>query len=165
MIKLPLDDTTVAKILNGEKTQIIFALRPHPFYEKGYWRWMGSSWSNDITSIPCTKRLYYSCPYGRVGESIYVKESFAYGGDKKIIFKNDSVEKLKWRNASDLPASAIRLLLNIKHIKLTRITYLTEDDAKKQGYKYLSEWRADFGEMFWDSNPWVWVINFNTIKR
>lgn len=85
----------------------------------------------------------------------------------------------KWRPSIHMPRWASRILLEITDIRVERLQDICEDDAKGEGYPVLQEenvphpknwfellWdsinaKRGFG---WDSNPWVWVIEFKRLE-
>lgn len=110
-------------------------------------------------------------------------------GDQEIL---DQFEESKWRPPIHMPKAATRLWLKIKSIKGERLQEISEKDAKaegimqgKNGYyldylnkhswsiqhtelpidSFKSLWKSIHGEESWDSNPWVWVIDFERIKK
>jgi hypothetical protein len=95
----------------------------------------------------------------------------------------------RWRPSIHMPKSRARIWLQITSIKVERLQDISEDDAiaegidgaeDRMGYKdYLDQnsatfhpklsfeslWESINGAESWDSNPWVWVIEFKQIKK
>lgn len=143
-----------------------------------------------------------SCPYGQVGDVLWVRETFAkiksletgltyslpkadfeYYKDKLI-----QGEKVKWKSSIHMPKEACRLFLQIKSIRVEMLNDITEGDACLEGvelmdtnrYKdyidkhnsvissrisFATLWQSINGEESWNSNPWVWVIEFERIEK
>lgn len=101
---------------------------------------------------------------------------------------------LKWKPSIHMPKEAARLFLQIKDIRVERLRDISESDAIGEGIEclgnsasgipiwkeyFLSDINANFapensfrslwkkinGEDSWNSNPWVWVIEFKKIER
>ena len=139
------------------------------------------------------------CPYGEVGDVLWVRETFNsdYGFKDMegnvvppgILYKakvSSLPNGLKWKPSIFMPKSIARIWLQITSIKVERLKDISEEDAiaegvetTKTGYKdYITEgsisdaywsfyslWYKINGRESWDSNPWVWVIEFKQIKK
>lgn len=92
-----------------------------------------------------------------------------------------------WRNAADMPKFASRALLEIADIRIERVQDITAANAQAEGSplqismtkRYPSftkacgeviEWFKGYWNLkhskldSWESNPWVWVIDFKLIE-
>ncbi len=92
-----------------------------------------------------------------------------------------------WRPSIFMPRWASRILLEIVNIRVERLQDITESDAEKEGmtvkkvnipqpgfkvgdplesyrdvFKFL--WNSINGKYPWESNPWVWVIEFKKFE-
>ncbi|NCB67132.1 MAG: hypothetical protein EOM48_13340 [Bacilli bacterium] len=92
------------------------------------------------------------CPYGRVGDRLYVKERFAYWIGRNAVAYSDmchkSIEDIewedevnisniaeggKWKSPLFMPRWASRITLEITDIRVERVNEITEDDAIAEG--------------------------------
>lgn len=160
------------------------------------------------------------CPYGKVGDSLWVRETFRYaifglgcGGkaagveykiDGRIKFlakaqkyarqknnKDKMRQHARWRSSRFMPKWAARIWLEITGIGVERVQEITDRDACMEGVdrKLLPYDAADpekaylydgttiklFRELWdflnakrgfgWESNPWVWVIEFKKVNK
>lgn len=123
----------------------------HIFYHK-----------TDESNEGCAKLI--RCPYGTVGDRLYVKEAhYLYGSWSKVLVKGT----VRWRFAYDqsegvrfcdnppdniktariqqgwflrsplfMPQWAARLWLELTEVRVERVQEITEEDAKKEGIEY-----------------------------
>jgi len=91
------------------------------------------------TDVDDSAMFEIKCPYGEVGDIIWVKETWAIhekavGG---IIFKARCPEKLAaiktWRSSRFMPRAAARLFLKVKDVRVERLREITEADARLEG--------------------------------
>lgn len=93
---------------------------------------------------------------------------------------------LKWRPSIHMPRWASRITLEIVDIRAERVQEISEADAEAEGIhllglpeterhnhprKHIVAFRAIWDSINakkgfgWDTNPWVWVIEFGLIKK
>lgn len=76
-----------------------------------------------------------------------------------------------------MPRWASRINLEITGVRVERLQEISVSDAIAEGYdgsiqspvdpsiKWYSDlWESINGSGSWDTNPWVWVVNFRRIK-
>ncbi|EAM8300652.1 hypothetical protein R212_24820 [Salmonella enterica] len=98
----------------------------------------------------------------------------------------------RWTPSIHMPRWASRILLEITNVRVERLNSISEQDALSEGidrerleesqdnydciadhnmtgrptatgaFKYL--WESIYGEENWQSNPWVWVIEFKRVE-
>jgi len=84
------------------------------------------------------------CPYGNVGDLLWVRETFAkascifHGGNKfsHYVYKadNDPLHNhFKWKSSIHMPKEAARIILEITDIRIERLNDISEDDAIAEG--------------------------------
>jgi hypothetical protein len=100
----------------------------------------------------------------------------------------------KWKPSIHMPREAARIFLRVTNVRIERLQDISEDDARAEGMEseeYLEyyEWavsvappgsilptiRSAFAGLWdklnarrgygWDTNPWVWVIEFERITK
>jgi hypothetical protein len=133
------------------------------------------------------------CPYGRIGDILWVRETFAEIGcigwpiDKfEYAYRADFAHNNgkwegyadmcfeKWKPSIFMPRSASRILLRISKIRVERLQEISEEDAMAEGVdclfsidainKYQQLWNKINGERAWIANPWVWVVEFESLS-
>lgn len=116
-----------------------------------------------------------------VGETVYVKESYAdlypatIGDNRRIAYKaTDTTIVTKWQTPLFMPESLSRIKLQIVRVGCERVHDISAIDVINEGVwsKYFTcvdnnwfrKWQARWihvnGQASWNSNPWVWVYEF-----
>jgi hypothetical protein len=133
-------------------------------------------------NIVADQEIYFKCPYGKIGDLLYVREAWGWYTEKqgdylpKIIYKASSTENfVKWKPSIHMPKKYARLWLEIVGIKVERLQDITVEDIHSEGIgwddqygclpNFVKLWdsinkKRGFG---WDVNPWVWVIEFKKL--
>lgn len=195
MFKAPL----VRAILSGQKTQTRRVMKAQPVDDSmhqsvdaptrgsnGEWTW----WAGNHT-----QGIYHSakCPFGKIGDRIYVRETFAHHPEyPQVAFRADGEEfedadgflwRPKWTPCLLMPKSAARIWLEITGLRVERLQDISEADAHAEGCDYVGMtptgedngsaihgpggfadlWESTGGD--WAANPWVWVIDFKRVEK
>lgn len=146
----------------------------------------------------------FMCPYGNVGDRLWVRESFfipdaPYAEQQRdlISYKADethptALKYTGWRPSIHMPRWASRITLEITNVRVERLHDISGEDAKAEGVE--KGWFGDlsmmpdsmtskgvfpnechrygFGVLWdkingktapWESNPWVWAVEFRRI--
>lgn len=146
-------------------------------YQPGDILWVRETWLREDCTPDCAGREDENeCPFNRVGNACYgYKAQYLTGGD---IF-------IKWRPSIHMPKEAARIFLRVTYVRVEQVQDITEADADAEGAAFYSPkfktdvatipWRmttsrtkfcALWDSIYakrgygWDSNPWVWVIEF-----
>ncbi len=111
---------------------------------------------------------------------------YQYKADMATIREDDVTKHSpwgKWRPSIHMPRWACRLFLKVKDIRVERVQDITEEDAEAEGAQEMhlddlgQTWkthRRGFQTLWdtinakrgylWDTNPWVWRIEFEVMK-
>ncbi|HDT2130034.1 TPA: hypothetical protein RCG87_001774 [Enterobacter roggenkampii] len=197
----------VRAILDGRKTQTrrIMKVQPsdgfHPTHNgydldlNAHWYTPGVVDKNGCLQ-PAKKDVFgvadenegYTCPFGAVGDRIWVRETFCAvpdheepAGCSALLYAADGNGPYgKWTPSIHMPRWASRLTLEITGVRVERLRDLSEDDAKSEGITPSSggvlpgwEYRINFRDLWmsiygadnWEANPWVWVIEFKVVPN
>lgn len=117
----------------------------------------------------------------------------ARNGDNKVIYKADVETDLQsihnWKPSIHMPKEAARIFLKVTNVRVERLQDITEEDAFKEGcidyqckigdgkFEDVIEFDLTARDAFidlwdslnakrgysWESNPWVWAIEFEKI--
>jgi hypothetical protein len=124
----------------------------------------------------------------------YISENGNYGQEfveftddnAPVLFDKPQDETLAYvkRPAIFMPREAARLFLEVKSVRVERLQDISEEDVKAEGVSVPPlptctdpslKRRCEFASLWddlcakrgygWDSNPWVWVIEFMRVER
>lgn len=190
----------VKAILDGRKTQTRRIIKSVPATHS-FHGWVTSSirakdegkacWA--IGDSPLLKEpIFLNCPLGKIGDRLYVRETFKAGvcTESTIVYKATHkpsdleegwYEEIKWTPSIHMPRRYSRITLEITNIRVERLNDISNDDAKSEGCWYgrgggtpdkaltpsdqfPTLWEEIYGDGSWSSNPWVWVIEFKKVE-
>lgn len=159
----------VRAIIDGRKTQTrrVMKVQPKQHDHKNYdapWACKSPNYYNtheaDWACWYCGEGIgmdgqsVYRCPFGQVGDRLWVRETFmdltgtgieattgkfegfAYRADTPAGSYGDEVRKeygLKWTPSLHMPRKACRILLEITAVRVERLNDISEEDAKAEG--------------------------------
>jgi hypothetical protein len=122
------------------------------------------------------------CPYGQIGDRLWVKETYSQPGGK-IHFRADEQvdhsEVFKWRPSIFMFRYLSRILLKIEDVRVERLQDISAADCCAEGIPaadaqlgsdaswrlaYQRLWESINGPESWKANPWVWAITFKRIQ-
>ena len=133
------------------------------------------------------------CRYGKKGDILWIRETFArkIHGNRSSEFAykagmNPEQQRYVWKPSIHMPKEACRFILRITKVNVEKVQDITEEEAIKEGvffdegsgYFYVGDdimagsakeafrqlWIKINGEESWNSNPWLWVIDFEVGK-
>lgn len=126
----------------------------------------------------CTKSI--KCPYGQLGDVLYVRETWCktvVEDESEIgyLYKADEIgSRIKWKPSIHMPKEAARIWLQIVEVSVERLKEITQQGAKDEGVKltqtsplssFIALWDRINGTGEFNSNPWVWVVKFKKIPK
>jgi hypothetical protein len=180
----------VRAILDGSKTKTRRVIKPQPRRINdnfdGTWEWKEAGHYYDDLTL--SEALIPNCPYGRVGDRIWVRETWRVLGNRAyeyqqrpqdVRYRADG-ENGYWRSSIYMPRWASRITLEVTDVRVERVQDISEDDARAEGcesglamteggstrtWKFACLWNSinakrGYG---WDVNPWVWSISFRKV--
>jgi hypothetical protein len=166
----------VRAILEGRKTQTRRIVRC-PFGQQGDRLWVRETWALDAY----TGDMQFCIKYRAGGD--YVTER--NGSDEWVPVYQRYIDGCaldnwsRWRPSIHMPRWASRLTLEVTGVMVERLQDISEDDAKAEGVEQLARsagtnCRGAFQHLWdsinkdrapWESNPWVWVVEFRRIDQ
>ncbi len=114
----------------------------------------------------------------RVGNGESCKLAEFYGYKANIANSEDANEP--WKPSIHMPKEAARIWLKVTDVRVERLQDIMEDEpgpnnqVVKEGFDYgcdfIATWnstikKSDFDTYGWDSNPYVWVIEFERCEQ
>ena len=122
------------------------------------------------------------CPFGKVGDRLWVRETFHTDSDEYdccgvgLLYKADCPDKRchpKWTPSTHMPREASRITLEITDVRVERVKDINEVSAVFEGCEFTNHatargnfallWNSIYGQDAWDRNDWVWVVGFKII--
>lgn len=119
-----------------------------------------SGWYCDIGGKGWWQLDELRCPYGKAGERLWVRETFAApwgldykmpGGQSGIFYRADEERKLegdgRWKPAIHMPRAVCRLHLEVTGVRIERLFDITEADCRAEGMLRVGKrWSSDEGQ-------------------
>lgn len=178
----------VRAILDGRKTQTRRVLKPQPEGRESQ-QFSGIAEAREYLGPKNHGKYgayfgwdFIPCPYGRPGDRLWVRETWAYEwegsgcpDDDGILYRatdpgwDDNETGLRWRPSIHMPREFSRITLEITGVRAERLQDISNSDALAEGCPspdiHPREWfvalcQSINGPDLWDANPWVWVIEF-----
>ncbi|MCE3111100.1 hypothetical protein [Yersinia enterocolitica] len=190
----------VNAILSGRKTQTRRIMKVQPenphlglrriiesknSSENGKYFW---SQTDACGTIPRSNT--FSCPLGKPGDQLWVREAFAAGlcTESTLAYrathKTEDLEEgwgetIKWTPSIHMPRWASRINLLITGVRVERLNTISTGDAMAEGYPAEREatggsldawlwfrelWDGIYPDNTLEVNPWCWVINFERME-
>ena len=136
----------------------------------------------------------FKCPFGKVGDHLWVRETWAEAGGSSpelqlyranypthVPSKYENVppsESIRWTPSIHMPRWASRITLEITDIRVERLQAITLGDICKEigcglydfkpathGFSVWEDtWKSIYGQDSWQSNPFVWVVEFKRVE-
>ena len=172
----------VKALLEGRKTQTRRPLKPQPEncqvrQEIGDTRCPFGSVGDRLWVRETYKIMAVSAYSGCVSVEMTINPT---NENEIAVYKygwNGSMDGIKWKPSTFMPRWASRIQLEITDINIQRLQNITEVQAKSEGVNTLCcsenyrdafrrtwDWlHKPFGLAGWDTNPWVWTIEFKRI--
>lgn len=169
------------KVHEGTKTQTRRIVKPQPSRVDAHGSWYAMPSGGE--SLNC-----YDCPYGTVGDRLWVREAWCCGrpalptgrgiiphygpmstvnDSLTVRYKGDWLtgDAPKWRPSIYMPEWACRTWLKLTAVRVERLHDISEEDAKAEGaygYPAYETYRMGFRGL-WESNkihkPGSWDLN------
>ena len=131
-----------------------------------------------------TKLWSARCPYGAPGDLLWLRETWATPtrSDEPVYrADDDTTPGICWRPSIFMPRWASRLTLRITNVRVERVQEITYGACIAEGLDMsdvdyqpgwdVSKW-VDIWDSInakrgysWESNPWVWVVEFEPIHE
>ena len=170
---------------------MVNALNNKPFFGAGFYK---DSDVFEYKGEILTDAVYFKCPY-KPGDILWVRETWCTHEDMADVFENqlrpgyyykaneigkewvNDREIVKWRPSIFMPREAARLFLKVKTVRVERLQDITAHDAIREGMESVMPFDTvdEFKELWdnlnakrgygWDTNPWVWVYEFEKINK
>lgn len=123
-------------------------------------------------------------PPCNTGDILYVRETWhkdvgrymfkANYSDTEKFFRDGKEVQIKWRPSIHMPKEAARLFLRVTDVCVERLQDIDDAGVVSEGMNigdpFDELWDstikpADLPLYGWDANPWVWVIEFERVRK
>lgn len=187
----------VRAILDGRKTQTrrIMKVQPQPcnhanwpdYSPDSQWKSYPNGWccavcANGTTIDHRHHAKGINCPYGAVGDRIWVRETWAEAGasapDLKLYRANypahvpthyenvPPVDEIRWTPSIHMPRWASRILLEVTDVRVERLASISDDDAGKEGYPANPEpYGGGMDKWLWFRQLWDSIYPDQSLKH
>ena len=121
----------VQAIVDGRKTQTRRIVKP--LKDKNF----GCNLSPNEVAGEVNNGDLQNCPFGYVGDQLYVRETFADWGSR-LTYKADKDDGAhcvvkRWTPSIHMPRACARIILEVTNVRVERLIDICESDAKAEG--------------------------------
>ncbi len=127
------------------------------------------------TITPKDSRLWVKETFMR---NPYVSSDYIYRATETDPDRYHTTET-PWKPSIFMHRAASRITLQVTSVRVERLQDISEEDARAEGVRlnstthwateardaYKTLWERINGDGSWQLNPWVWVINFNRVRK
>lgn len=187
MVRAILDGRkTVTRRILAEKDMLDkkWGLDREPYLHKGKWYYDEQTAVDDSRTNELTPK-YHPGDILYVRETWNYNPLNEYGNEtERYIYKatyDGHAGEVGWRPSIHMPKEAARIWLKVTNVRVERLRDITTDQAEAEGVEIENDYRplngeeklyafsqlwagtvkeADIERYGWESNPWVWVIEF-----
>lgn len=181
---------SVRAILDGRKTQTRRVIKSVAYWETIE---MNKDYAVVISKpYELTFRTILRCPFGVPGDRLWVRETWALAvpagssvrAERIPHYKADGEMLPRWKPSIHMPRWASRITLEITGVRVERLQEIKPIDTVAEGVyepklnygkaegPYAIATFANYWDSInakrgypWDSNPWVWVIEFERVDK
>lgn len=100
-----------------------------------------------------TRSIFELCPYGQVGDLLWVRETWAdntpgcesqggYSYRSDHLTGNDGPQEIKWKPSIFMPRAACRIKLKVVNVRIERLKSITPSDAIAEGVTFEQHGRG-----------------------
>lgn len=169
----------VRAILAGNKTQTRRVINPQPNIPES---------AHPVAIYELSRDVLRDCKY-KIGDRLWVREKFSISGNGYFYSdESDGTVNVAWSSPIHMPREASRITLEIVNVRVERLHEIKAMDVISEGVQFerhasferggltpCDEIRAYYAfsdgwnklnakrGFSWESNPWVWVIEFKKI--
>ena len=178
----------VRAILSGDKIQTRRVIKRQPFEWEGHLCYVPRRRMMGHYNLLNGTDIYESNPFGQIGDSLYVRETFcivtgngiqiryrADGPPMQTFYPDEEIPNIKWIPSIHMKRIDSRIDLGIINVRVERLKEISRDDAIAEGIKPYPKMKNEhkqfrnlgwntYGEQSWRLNPWVWVIDFKLLE-
>ena len=170
------------KVHDSTKTQTRRIVKPQPNVVHAIY----ADGSIETERIFRTGDQRIHCPYGQVGDRLWVREALrkkddvmAYADGSPVTQGGLVLPSLGEKNTIPsiyMPKWACRTWLELTEVRVERLQEITETDAIAEGCidaygpdfhagAFRTLWASIHGAGSWERNPWVWVLCLHVCKE
>lgn len=148
-----------------------------PYGQVGDRLWVRETWQGPLVDSEKAYDLFKDpAPYQKVENCVYKAD----GGHAPEYIDFDDNFQQGWRPSIHMPRWASRITLEITDVRVERLQAASDDDFKAEGYPLERELTGGSTDPFcwfrhlwnsiskpecnFESNPWVWVIEFKKVE-
>lgn len=170
----------VCALLDGRKTQTRRPVK-FPLFDKN----LGCELAGNELAGELAAGNYLNSAFGKPGHRIWVRETWtpesidaedgSYSPDYRATANGQPLDG-RWKPAIHMPRWASRITLEITGIRVERLRNMTQEEARAEGViaasgpmeaglAFRELWDSVYGVESWQTNPWVWVIEFKRVEE
>ena len=141
-------------------------------------------WLYDLQTAVDESKPYVLKPSYQPGDILWVRETWSKDENGEYVYRtnygtteDDSFppSMFKWKPSIHMPREAARIFLRVTNVRVERVQDITAHDAIREGMESEIPFDTvdEFKELWnnlnakrgysWESNPWVWVIDFERL--